>query len=184
MRCYSERADSIIQFDKEEYQKFLKNQGLSEHDIKRLNILFITNFTLAHFTGSPTFAPEGTYFQRAKEYVTKMNEKALGLYRPSYPSRAHAAIFLRPGRYKTPVHLINPIFLNEVLLHETRHHIQSCLNLSCKRPVDAAVNSNAPNERDQPWEIDAEDFAMRYVKQVSFLRIVSRPLQRSDLVDL
>ena len=184
MRCYTEKAYRIIQFDKIEYQKFLKNQGLSERDIKRLNILFITNFTPAHFSGSPTLAPGGAYFQHTGEYVAKMNDKARGLYRPSYLPDTYAAIFLRPGQHKTPIHMMNPIFLNEVLLHETRHHIQHCLKLSCMKSFDSVVDSDAPSERDQPWEMDAEDFAAKYVKQVSFLSIVLPPTRRSDLVDL
>jgi hypothetical protein len=106
---------------------------------------------------------------------------AQGLYRPYYPSRAYAAIFLRPERYKTPVRLLNPIFLNGDLLHETRHHIQYCLNLLCCKTADAPVDSDALNERNQPWEIDAEQFEFEHLNQVSFFLPVSRPLKRSDL---
>ncbi len=154
---------------------------MSEHDITHLNILFITDFTLAHFRGSPALADGGAFFQRDEEYVAKRNEMALGLYRPYYPSRAYAAIFLRPERYQTPVRH-NQIFLNETLLHETRHHIQYCLDLPCSKPVDdAPVEDDALNERKQPWEIDAEDFTRKYVNQVSFFLPVSRPLKRGDL---
>jgi hypothetical protein len=182
MRCYSNKFVHDIHFDKTRYQQFLREQGLSEHAIKHLNILFITDFTHSHFRGSPTFTDGGAFFQRDREYVAKMNEWALGLYRPYYPSRAYAAIFLRPKRYETPVYL-NQIFLNETLLHETRHHIQYCLNLPCSKPVDdAPVDGNALNERNRPWEIDAERFAAEYVNQVSFFLPVSRPLTRSDLL--
>ncbi len=181
MRCYYTKFARDIHFDQTRYQQFLREQGLCEHDIKHLNILFITDFTLAHFRGSSALADGGTYFQRDMEYVEKRNKEARGLYRPYYPSRAYAAIFLRPEQRKTPVHLLNPIFLNEDLLHETRHHIQYCLKLPCSKPVDAPVDSDAPNERNQPWEIDAEDFTWKYLKQVSFFLPVSRPLKRSDL---
>jgi hypothetical protein len=180
MRCYYTKFVYDIQFDKTRYQQFLREQGLSEHDITHLNILFITDFTHSHFRSSPTFAAGGTFFQRDREYVEKMNETALGLYRPYYPSRAYAAIFLRPERYKTSVYL-NQKFLNETLLHETRHHIQQCLELPCCKPVNAPVESERPNERNQPWEIDAEQFAGAYVNRVSFFLPVSRPLKRSDL---
>ncbi len=180
MRCYYNKFVHDIHFDKAGYQQFLREQGLSEHDIKHLNILFITDFTHSHFRGSPTFADGGSFFQRDREYVEKMNEVALGLYRPYYPSCAYAAIFLRPERYKTPVYL-NQIFLNETLLHETRHHIQQCLALPCCKPVDAPVEGESPNERNQPWEIDAEQFTSAYVNRVSFFLLVSRPLTRSDL---
>ena len=101
--------------------------------------------------------------------------------RPYYPSRAYAAIFLRPERYKTPVHH-NQFFLNETLLHVTGHHIQYCLDLPCSKPVDdAPVDDEMPNERNQPWEIDAEQFASAHVNRVSFFLPVSRPLKRSDL---
>jgi hypothetical protein len=182
MRCYYTKFVHDIHFDKARYQQFLKEQGLSEHDIKHLNILFITDFTLAHFRDSPVLAAGGAFCQRDREYVAKRNEMARGLYRPYSPSRAYAAIFLRPEQYKTPVHLLNPIFLNVDLLHETRHHIQYCLDLPCSKPVDdALVDSEALNERNQPWEIDAEEFASRYANRVSFFLPVSRPLKRSDL---
>src|SRR6266849_1545954 len=181
MRCYYTKFVQDIHFDKTRYQQFLREQGLREHDIKHLNILFITNFTLAHFRGSPALADGGAFFQSDREYVAKRNEMALGLYRPYYPSRAYAAIFLRPEQYKTPVRH-NQLFLNVDLLHETRHHIQYCLDLPCCKPVDdAPVDSEALNERNQPWEIDAEEFASRYANRVSFFLPVSRPLKRSDL---
>ena len=181
MQCYYTKFVHDIHFDKTRYKQFLREQGLNEHDIKHLNILFITDFTCAHFGGSPALAAGGTFFQRDREYVAKRNEMALGLYRPYYPSRAYAAIFLRPERYKTPVRH-NQTFLNETLLHETRHHIQYCLDLPCCKPVDdTPVEDDLPNERNQPWEIDAEDFTLRHVNQVSFFLPVSRPLKRSDL---
>ncbi len=180
MRCYYTKFVHDIHFDKTRYQQFLREQGLSEHDITHLNILFITDFTLAHFTGSPTFSPDGTYFQHDREYVEKRNKEARGLYRPYYLSRAYAAIFLRPEMYKAPVHLMDPIHLNVDLLHETRHHIQYCLKLSCCKSIDTPVDHDALNERDQPWEIDAEEFASRYARQVSFFLPVSRPPKRSD----
>lgn len=186
MRCYYENAYRDIQFDKAAYQQFLREQGLSEYDITRLNILFITNFTLAHFRGSPALAPGGAFFQRDREYVTKRNkQESLGLYRPYYPSRPYAAIFLRPEQRKTPVCHLDPIFLNETVLHETRHHIQCCLDLPCNKPVeDAPVGDDLPNERNQPWEVDAEGFAREHLKKVSFFLRVSCPLKRSDLQNL
>lgn len=78
MRCYYTKFVHDIHFDKTRYQQFLREQGLSEHDITHLNILFITDFTLAHFTGSPTFSPDGTYFQHDREYVEKRNKEARG----------------------------------------------------------------------------------------------------------
>jgi hypothetical protein len=149
------------------------------------NIHLITDFTRLHFKGNVNLEEGGAYFQRDKEYVEKMNEIALGLYRPyDPPTSEHAAIFLRPEKYKTPVHLMDPIFLNRTLLHETRHHMQHCLELPCRKPVHAPVESELPNERNQPWEIDAEKFASAYVNQVSFFLPVSRPLKRSDLQNL
>jgi hypothetical protein len=126
MRCYYNKFSRDIQFDKTRYQQFLTEQGLNERDITHLNICFITDFTHAHFMGSPAFAAGGAFFQRDREYIEKMNETALGLYRPYYSSRAY-------------------------------------------------------NERNQPWEIDAEEFARRYVNQACFFLPVSRPLKRSDL---
>lgn len=186
MRCYYESAYRDIQFDKAAYQQFLREQGLREYDITHLNILFITDFTLVHFRGSPKLAPGGAFFQCDREYITKRNkQESLGLYRPYYPSRLYAAIFLRPEQRKTPVRHLDPIFLNETLLHETRHHIQYCQKMECSKPVDdAPVDDDLPNERNQPWEIDAEDFTRKHLKQVSFFLPVSRPLKRSDLQNL
>jgi len=186
MQCYYNKFVHDIRFDKAGYQQFLREQGLSEHDVTHLNILFITNFTLAHFRGSSALAPGGAFFQRDREYVTKRNkQESLGLYRPYYPSRPYAAIFLRPEQRKTPVRHLDPIFLNETLLHETRHHIQYCQKMECCKPVDdGPVGDDLPNERNQPWEIDAEDFTRKHLKQVSFFLPVSRPLKRSDLQNL
>src|SRR5437899_11965996 len=104
MRCYYTKFAQDIHFDKTRYQQFLREQKLNEHDIKRLNILFITDFTLAHFRGSSYLAPGGAFFQREREYVTKRNnQESLGLYRPSCPSRPYAAIFIRPEQRKIPV---------------------------------------------------------------------------------
>jgi hypothetical protein len=182
MRCYYTKFAQDIHFDKIRYQQFLREQGLREYDIKHLNIFFITDFTHAHFRGSPALADGGAFFQRDEEYVAKRNEMALGLYRPYYPpSRPYAAIFLRPEQRKTPVHRLDPIFLNETLLHETRHHIQSCLDLPCCKPIDdAPADGDTFNERNQPWEIDAEEFAYRYVNQLSFFLPISRQWKRSD----
>ncbi len=83
MRCYYTKFVQDIHFDKTRYQQFLRKQGLREHDIKHLNILFITNFTHAHFRDSSALADGGAFFQRDREYVAKMNEMALGLYRPT-----------------------------------------------------------------------------------------------------
>ena len=186
MRCYYNKFVHDIHFDKVRYQQFLREQGLREYDITHLNIFFITDFTLAHFRGSPTFAADGTYFQRNKEYVEKRNkQESLGLYRPYYPSRPYAAIFLRPEQRKTSVRHLDPIFLNETLLHETRHHMQHCLDLPCNTSVDdVPVGDDLPNERNQPWEIDAEQFASAYAGQVFFILPVSHPPKRSDLQDL
>ncbi len=52
MRCYYAKDYCDYQFDKAGYQQFLREQGLSEHDIKRLNIHLITDFTCSHFRGN------------------------------------------------------------------------------------------------------------------------------------
>src|SRR5260370_29621324 len=83
MQCYYTKFVHDIHFDKTRYQQFLREQGLNEHDITHLNILFITDFTLAHFRGSPALAAGGAFFQRDREYVVKRNEMALGPYRPT-----------------------------------------------------------------------------------------------------
>jgi hypothetical protein len=175
MRCYSNKFVHDIQFDKTRYQQFLREQGLSEHDIKHLNIRLITDFTCSHFRGNVDLEEGGAYFRRCREYVEKENKTTLAFYRPYDPPSEYAAIFLRPAKCHTPAHL------NHTFLHETRHHIQHCLKLPCKRPVDAPVESEVPNERNQPWEIDAEQFARAYANRVSFFLPVSRPLKRSDL---
>jgi hypothetical protein len=182
VRCYYTKFAHDIQFDEMLYQQFLKEQGLREHDIEHLTIHFITDFTSSHFKGNVHLEEGGAYFQRDEEYVEKMNETTLGLYQPyDPPTSDYAAIFLRPEKYKTPVHLLDPIFLNHPLLHETRHHIQHCLEFPCRKPVHAPVESELPNERNQPWERDAEQFASAYAGQVFFILPVSHPPKRSDL---
>ena len=185
MRCYYNKFVHGIHFDKARYQQFLRGQELSEYDIRHLNIHLITDFTCSHFKGNVHLEEGGAYFQRDKEYVEKMNETTLGLYRPYDPSTSdYAAIFLRPEKYKTPVHQMDPIFLNCTLLHETRHHMQHCLELPCRKSIHAPVESELPNERNQPWEIDAEQFASEYAGWVSFFLPISHPLKRSDLQNL
>jgi len=178
MRCYYTKFVHDIQFDKTEYQQFLREQGLSEHDIKRLNIHFITDFTLSDFEGSIDLAEGGAFFQRGKEYVEQENKTTLAFYRPyDPPDSEYAAIFLRPAKCHTPAHL------NHTFLHETRHHIQHCLKLSCCSAVAIRVENEAHRARSQPWEVDADQFATKYLNQVSpFLQTISRPLTRSDLL--
>jgi hypothetical protein len=177
MRCYytfhSIRFD--IQFDKTRYQQFLREQELSEHDIKHLNIHLITDFTLSHFKGNNELIAGGAFFQRGREYVEQENKTTLGFYRPYDPPSAYAAIFLRPGLCYTSDRL------NHTFLHETRHHIQHCLKLPCCSKVHDGVANEAFKSRNQPWEIDAEQFADQHIKQVSFLQIVPHRLQRRDL---
>ncbi len=179
MRCYSHRLFRDIQFDRTGYQQFLREQGLSEQDIKRLNIHFITDFTCSHFRGCVELAPGGAFFQRCKEYVKQENQATLAFYRPYDPPCEYAAIFLRPAKCHTPAHL------NRTFLHETRHHIQHCLKLPCCTAVNAGVANEVGGAKNQPWEIDADQFAEKYINQISFFfPPVSRKLKRSDLRDL
>lgn len=186
MRCFFEKAYRDIQFDMAAYQQFLReceDCKLSEYDIKHLNIRFITDFTRSHFTGCAALAPDGAFFQREREYVATMNEAAGGFYKPYDPPDKFATIFVRSGHFHLPIQLMNPTFLNALLLHETRHHIQHCRSLPWKRPVDAIIDSHEPNERNYPWEKDAEDFAYRYGNRISFLTRVSHPPTRSELYE-
>jgi hypothetical protein len=179
MRCYYETAYCDIQFDKAGYQQFLRDQGLSEHDIKHLSICFITDFTCLHFKGSIDLEEGGAFYKRCREYVEEHNKTTGGLYRPhDPPSSEYAAIFLRPAKYLTPARW------NHTFLHETRHHIQHCLKLPCCSIVHAGVANEAHSAKNQPWEIDADQFAEKYVNQISFFLPVSRPLRRSDLRNL
>src|SRR6266699_187573 len=135
MRCYYEKAWCDYQFDKAEYQQFLRDQGLSEHDIKTTR----------------------------------------AFYRPyDPPSSEYAAIFLRPAKCHTPAHW------NHTFLHETRHHIQHCLKLSCCSTVNAGVANEARSAKSQPWEIDADQFAMKYGDLSFFVPPVSRRLKRNE----
>src|SRR5258706_16304843 len=111
-----------IHFDKTGYQQFLREQELSEHAIKRLNIHFINDFTLSRFKGCVDLAPGGAFFQRDKEYIEQENQATSAFYRPVDPPCDYAAIFLRPEKCPTLARL------NRTFLHETRHHIQHCLN--------------------------------------------------------
>ncbi len=178
MRCYSEKSLRDIQFDKAGYQRFLTEQGLSEHDIKRLNICLLTDFTCSHFKDCVDLAPGGTYFHRCREYVEQENKTTLAFYRPyDLPDSKNAAIFLRPAKCHTPAHL------NQTFLHETRHHIQHCLKLPCCSAANTDVENEAHRAKNQPWEIDADQFAMMYVNRVAFFVLpASRPPKRSDLL--
>jgi len=178
MQCYYtfHSIQFDIQFDKTGYQQFLREQGLSEHDIKHINILFITDFTCSHFRGCVDLAAGGAFFQHGKEYVEQENKKTLGLYRPVDPPGEYAAIFLRPAA----MYFSSPR-LNHTFLHETRHHIQHCLKLPSCSTVHPRVANEAHSARNQPWEIDAEEFADKYFRFHTFLQIVPHHLQRSDL---
>lgn len=173
MQCYVEKTFYNIQFDKVGYQQFLREQGLSEHDIKWLNIHLITNFTCRHFKGSTDLDEGGTFFQRCKEYVEQENRNTLAFYRPYNPPFRYTAIFLRHPKY-SPLGRLNHTFL-----HETRHHIQHCLKLPCCSRVNVGLTNEAFTSRNQPWETDAEQFAIANANQVSFFTY--RPLRRSDL---
>ncbi|SRR6266436_7661358 len=175
MRCYYARAYCAYQFDKTGYQQFLREQGLSEHDIKHLNIRLITDFTCSHFRGHVDLEEGGTYFHRCREYVEKENKTTLAFYRPYDPPSEYAAIFLRPAKCHTPAHL------NHTFLHETRHHIQHCLKLPCCSAVNPGIENEVHGAKNQPWEIDADQFARNYSNIYSFLLPVSRLLKRSDL---
>lgn len=178
MRCYDKSFHSIqfdIQFDKMGYQRFLREQGLSEHQIKYLSIHFVTDFTLSHFRGSEELAAGGTFFQRDREYVEEQNKTTPAFYRPVNPDNTYAAIFLRPGICHSSAHL------NHTFLHETRHHIQHCLNLACCRSSPGNEVFASLEWKDQPWESDAEHFAYQYSRSHTFLRMVPHHLQRSDL---
>lgn len=176
MRCYYEKAWCDYQFDKAEYQQFLRDQGLSEHDIKRLNIHFITDFTCSHLKGCVDLEEGGAFYNRCREYVEQENKTTRAFYRPyDPPSSEYAAIFLRPAKCHTPAHS------NHTFLHETRHHIQHCLKLSCCSTVNAGVANEARSAKSQPWEIDADQFAMKYGDLSFFVPPVSRRLKRNEL---
>jgi hypothetical protein len=162
MRCYYVKAYCDIQFDKAGYQQFLREQGLSEHDIKRLNIHFITDFTCSYFKGNVDLERGGAFYKRCREYVEQENKTTLAFYRPYDPPSEYAAIFLRPGRCRSLSHL------NQTFLHETRHHIQYCLKLPSCRVVNAGVANEAQSAKSQPWEIDADQFERDY-KHIYFL---------------
>lgn len=167
---------SYLQIDRTGYQQFLREQRLNEHDIKFLNIHFVTDFTLSHFKGCAELAAGGAFFKRGREYVEQENKTTRAFYQPVHPNSKYAAIFLRPAKCHTPAHL------NSVFLHETRHHIQHCRNLPCSKPLDyASVDGVMSNERNQPWEIDAEEFADKYSRSNTFLQMVPHRLKRSDL---
>ena len=85
-------------FDKAGYQQFLREQELSEYDIKHLNIHLITDFTSAHFKGCVDLAPGGAFFQRGREYVEQENKTTRAFYQPVHPDSTYAAIFLRPAK--------------------------------------------------------------------------------------
>jgi len=163
------------QFEKASYQQFLREQGLSEHDIKRLNIRLITDFTCSHFKGSVDLKEGGAYFHRCREYVERDNKTTLGFYRPYDPPHKFAAIFLRPGKCHTAA------TLHQTFLHETRHHLQHCLKLSCCSAVNAGIEGEEDRAKNQPWEIDADEFAENYSHIPFFILPVFRPLRRSDL---
>jgi hypothetical protein len=176
--CTFRSFEYDIQFDRTGYQQFLREQELSEYDITHLNIHLITNFTLSHFKGNNDLAPGGAFFQRGREYIEQENKTTKGLYREYDPPSKYAAIFLRPGLchiWDTSAHL------NHTFLHETRHHIQHCLKLSCcsRSPGNEVFASLAA--KDQPWEIDAEEFADKHFQSHTFLQLVPHHLQRSDL---
>jgi hypothetical protein len=173
MRCTYTNVSHDINFDRARYQQFLREQGLCEHDIKHLNIHFMNDFTLSHLRGSEELLASGAFFQRGKEYVAKMNETASAFYRPVNPDNQYAAIFFRPKKCLPR--------LNYTFLHETRHHIQHCLNLPYCRSSPGNEMFASLEWKDQPWEIDAEKFAEDHVNQVSFFLPVPRPWKRSDL---
>jgi hypothetical protein len=102
MRCTYTNVPHDVNFDKIRYQQFLREQGLSEHAIKYLNIHFINDFTLSHFKGSEELLADGAFFQRGREYVEEQNKMARAFYRPVNPDNMYAAIFLRPKKCPTP----------------------------------------------------------------------------------
>jgi len=163
MRCYYEKAYRGIQFVKAGYQQFLREQGLSEHDIKRLNIHLVTHFSCSHFKGCSDLAPNGAFFGRCREYAEQENRTTHAFYRPYDPPSNYAAIFLRPKRATFMI-----ADLNIYLLHETRHHIQHCLKLPCCRAVNAGIENEAQSAENQPWEIDAVQFAREHSNMAFF----------------
>ena len=175
MRCTYTNVTHDIHFDQTRYQQFLREQGLNEHAIKYLNIHFINDFTLSHFRGSEELLAGGTFFQRGKEYVEQENRTTPAFYRPVHPDSKYAAIFLRPKKCSTPY------LLHRTLLHETRHHIQHCQNSSYCRSSPGNEVFASLEWKDQPWEIDAEDFADKHFRSHAFLQMVPHRLQRSDL---
>jgi hypothetical protein len=178
MRYYSKSFHSIqfdVQFDKAGYQQFLIEQKVSEHQIKYLDIHLITDFTLSHFRGSEELLAGGAFFQRGREYIEKHSKTTQGFYRPVNPDNTYAAIFLRPEKCHTSAEL------NHTFLHETRHHIQHCRNLLCCRSSTGNEVFASLEWGDQPWEIDAEQFADKYFWSHIFLRMVPHEFQRSDL---
>lgn len=175
MRCYYTflGIDFDIEFDKTGYQQFLREQKLSEQDIKYLNIHFIRDFTLSHLRGSEELCAGGAFFQRGREYAEKMNKTASAFYRPVNPDNQYAAIFFRPNKCLPR--------LNHTFLHETKHHIQHCLKESRCRSHPGNEMFASLEWKDQPWEIDAEEFAEKYFHSHAFLQKVPHRLQRSDL---
>ncbi len=177
MRCYStfRSIQFDVLFDRTGYQQFLRAQRLNEHDIKFLNIHFIADFTLSHFSGSDDLAAGGTFFQRGREYIEQENKTTPAFYRPVNPDNTYAAIFLRPEKCHMSADLINRTFL-----HETGHHIQHCRNLPCCRSRPENEVFASLEWKDRPWEIHAEKFAYDFQSN-TFLQMVPHHLERSDL---
>jgi hypothetical protein len=166
MRCYHtfRSIEFDIQFDQTGYQRFLREQGLSEYDIKHLHIHFITNFTCSHFKGCVDLKPGGAFFRRGKEYVEQENETTPAFYRPVAPPGKCAAIFLRPEKCYAS--------LNRTFLHETRHHLQHCLNSPSCRRYPGNERFASLEWKDRPWERDAEEFAEKYFRSHVFLYLL------------
>lgn len=166
MRYYRKSFHSI-EFDRAGYQQFLREQKLSEHQIKYLDIHLITDFTLSHFRGSEELLAGGPFFRRGEEYIEQENSITRGFYRPVNPDNTYAAIFLRPKKCHMDADLINRTFL-----HETGHHIQHCRNLLCCRSSPGNEVFASLERKVQLREIDADQFADKHFRFHTFLRMV------------
>jgi hypothetical protein len=108
MRCYYtfRSIQFDILFDRTGYQQFLREQELNEHDIKFLNIHFIADFTLSHFSGSDDLVAGGAFFQRGREYIEQENKTTPAFYRPVHPDRGSRHFFLP----ESPLSLVSCLF--------------------------------------------------------------------------
>lgn len=139
---------------------------MSEQDIRRLDIHFVTKFTWLHlvsraFVRMLNESDRAALQEKCRVYEEEYNNTAAAFYRPRPTLITHpgAAILLSPRQSLTMRHL------NRTFLHETRHHIQDCLGLPC---AQRSPETESLEWEYLPWEIDAIQFADQYCQQVSF----------------